>query len=202
MNKKSLITTTVFTALSIINAIVIIVLACTGIFAANAKTYFMLAVSLIIFWAPILFEIIFKIRFNFTVLLSFDIFVVCALHIGSIWDVYSLGFYFDKVVHFASGVIAALIAYSIFTASKNNSLSPLWTFILVFAVSMAIGGIWEIGEFTVDGIFGDNSQQYMGFTERMALMDTMTDLICDCAGAIVGSIGALMLLKRKTNNDL
>ena len=77
------------------------------------------------------------------------------------------------------------------------SVSPLFMSLIVVSVALAIGAIWEIGEYTVDDIFHTNNQQYMESTRSTlydeddiplqghdALNDTMKDLMLDLAGAI------------------
>ena len=58
---------------------------------------------------------------------------------------------------------------------------------------MMCGGVWEIWEFVTDGILGNNGQVWQGLSGRAALMDTMTDIICDCCGGIVGAVVAVIL---------
>ena len=76
---------------------------------------------------------------------------------------------------------------------------------------MALGAIWEIGEYLVDDIFGTNNQQYMKSTRgtlygeedkpllgHEALNDTMKDLMLDLAGATaVGMIEYIKEDRRK-----
>lgn len=50
------------------------------------------------------------------------------------------------------------------------SVSPLFMSLVVVSVALAIGAVWEIGEYTVDDIFHTNNQQYMKST-RATLYD-------------------------------
>lgn len=196
-NKKLIVTSSVFCALSVINAIVYIALIVSRVLPSEGKAYFMLVSSVAVFWAPVLIEKIFKIKWNYAVVLVFDVFVSCALIAGAIWNVYAAWFYFDKIIHFASGIVAAMIAYNLFNSSKKGSLSLPWLFVLAFSASMAIGGIWEICEFTFDGLFGDNTQRWMDLVGREVLMDTMKDLICDCCGSVLGGVCVILLERRR-----
>ena len=68
--------------------------------------------------------------------------------------------------------------------------------------ALAAGAIWEIYEYTLDGLMGLNMQHYhlvdgtplMG---RAALYDTMKDLIVDALGALVVSVIGYIALKRQ-----
>ena len=74
-------------------------------------------------------------------------------------------------------------------------------FIITFAFGMMVGGVWEIIEFSCDTFFGENAQSWMGFEGRAVLFDTMMDLICDCCGAIIGGIGAILIERRNAEKS-
>ena len=64
-------------------------------------------------------------------------------------------------------------------------------FALFFALSAGL--VWEIYEFAVDGFLGMNMQKFAlkDGTEllgRLALMDTMVDLVVDAVGALVVAV--------------
>ena len=82
-------------------------------------------------------------------------------------------------------------AYTLFYTHKIQAQA--W-FIVAFSISlaMAVGGTWEIFEYSLDHIFGFNMQ-------RSGLDDTMQDLIVDLAGSLV--VGALGYLYLKTHRD-
>jgi uncharacterized membrane protein YjdF len=64
----------------------------------------------------------------------------------------------------------------------------IW-FAFLFAVAMA--GMWEIYEFTVDHLFELHSQ-------NGSLTDTMMDMICGTLGALVASFYLFIEARRKT----
>ena len=80
--------------------------------------------------------------------------------------------------------------------SVNISMGHMFICTSVVLFSLALGALWEIGEYLVDDIFGTNNQQYMKSTRgtlygqkdvplegHAALGDTMKDLMLDLAGA-------------------
>ena len=146
-------------------------------------------------WLPYLFNLIFKVDFKLAAVIAYQAFLILSIVVGSLWRVYSMWAYYDVIIHFLSGVLISLIAYSLFSQSKSK-LSYAWLFVLLFSIAVACGGLWEIWEFVTDGIFSNNSQVYAGYFERAALFDTMFDLICDASGAILGSTIALFLEKK------
>lgn len=197
MKNKTILISIIFTILGIINAIVFYAVALLGIIPADTLSYVLAIIFIPVVWIPFFAEKIFKIKFNLAVLVFYEIFIFLGILGGSGWELYSYGFYFDKIVHTASGVLFSLIFYNIFVIYNKDYNKLFWIFIITFSFSMMIGGFWEICEFTSDAIFNGNAQKYAGFTERAALMDTMGDIICDFVGAIVGSVMAILIHKNK-----
>ena len=81
-------------------------------------------------------------------------------------------------------------------------LAPIFVAIFAFAFAVSLGVIWEIYEFTFDGILGLNMQKFAlengtQLVGRAALTDTMEDLIVDCIGAFTMSTIGYISLKYK-----
>lgn len=178
------------------NLVIYTPLAHFGYVQMRMISYFFLLGFLVCAWLPYLLNLIFKLDFQLPAIISYHVFLVLSIIIGSLWRVYAMWTYYDIIIHFSSGVLIALIAYSLFSRSKNR-LSSVWLFFLLFSVALACGGLWEIWEFVTDGIFSNNGQDYAGYFERAALFDTMFDLICDASGAILGSTIAIFLKKKE-----
>ncbi|NJN18955.1 MAG: hypothetical protein HC822_23210 [Oscillochloris sp.] len=127
----------------------------------------------------------------------FDLlFVVAALvnAAGWVWDLYAMPGYYDEIAHayttFAITLALGWLAYgSLFGSFREHR----WLFMLVIAsFGIALGAIWEIGEWTVDVLFP------VQVTNNM--YDTMIDLIVDSIGALfagVVSVWALSTRKRR-----
>ena len=70
-------------------------------------------------------------------------------------------------------------------------------------MQLHLGVVWEIYEFTFDGLLGLNMQKFAleggaDLIGRAALVDTMKDLIVDCLGALIMSIiGYISLIYKK-----
>jgi uncharacterized membrane protein YjdF len=112
------------------------------------------------------------------------------LHVGG----GALGLYriqgWDYITHFlSSGVIAilgfmAVVILDQYSTSIEMNRWMVGFFVVVFAIAM--GALWEMGEYICDFIFGT--------TEQAGLDDSMVDLMIDSlAGLIVGIIGAIYL---------
>ena len=133
-----------------------------------------------------------------------------------VFDFYKKIPVWDSILHAFSGIILAyvgfvLIDYFVKRDSINLSMGHMYICVSVVLFSLALGAIWEIGEYLVDDIFGTNNQQYMKSTRgtlygkedepllgHEALNDTMKDLMLDLAGAsIVGVVEYLKEDRRK-----
>jgi len=112
------------------------------------------------------------------------------LHVGG----GALGLYriqgWDYITHFlSSGVIAilgfmAVVILDQYSTSIEMNRWMVGFFVVVFAIAM--GALWEMGEYICDFIFRTS--------EQAGLDDSMVDLMIDSlAGLIVGVIGAIYL---------
>ena len=154
---------------------------------------------------------------------SLTVFAFCGFVLGDVFDFYKKIPVWDSILHAFSGIILAyvgfvLIDYFVKRDSINLSMGHMYICVSVVLFSLALGAIWEIGEYLVDDIFGTNNQQYMTSTRgtlygkedepllgHEALNDTMKDLMLDLAGAsIVGVVEYLKedLRKHKVKKEL
>ena len=112
---------------------------------------------------------------------SVVIFILLSIFLGRGMRIYRIIPFWDKGLHFLSGFIATAVAkhiYSVFGGNtKNKVLFNLFT--IVFAV--AVAGVWEIYEFTIDSLFGMQAQ-------NNSLDDTMWDIILGTASGLISVI--------------
>ncbi len=181
----------------VVNLIVYSILAGCGVVQMRMMAYLFLLGYFVCVWLPFLLNLIFKTKFNLTIVLTYQIFLILSIIVGSLWRVYWVWAPYDIIIHFASGVIISLMTYSFFTSNQNNKVSLFWLFVIVVAVALMCGGVWEIWEYVTDGLLGNNGQVWQGMVEREALTDTMQDLICDFVGGIIGGLVAVWLEVRK-----
>lgn len=134
---------------------------------------------------------------------ALNIFAFCGFVLGDVFNFYKKIPIWDSLLHAFSGVLLAyagfvLIDYFVKRESINVHMSRAFICINVVMFSLAVGAIWEIGEYLADDFFGTNNQQYMETTRGTlygkkdvplkghdALKDTMKDLMLDLAGATV-----------------
>ncbi len=130
-------------------------------------------------------------NYNISLPFELDLLVTLSLflHIflGEGLEFYNRYWIWDKLLHvYGSGVIAIIafvVVYSLHYTKKLRLTLPL-IMLITFSFAMAMGAMWEIGEFLVDVTFGKHAQK--------GLTDTMVDLIDDLiGGVIVAVMGAL-----------
>ena len=127
-----------------------------------------------------------------------------------------LGFFvkikwWDSVLHTFSGMIIALLSFSLINLLNKNSsgfkLNIGFAALFAFSLAVSIGALWEIIEYLADVWFGTNMQRAYVSTMngrgaaligQSALVDTMKDLILDSIGAgVVCLICILAVCKNK-----
>lgn len=130
---------------------------------------------------------------NYRVTLPFELDLLITLSLflhtfmGEGLDLYKRVPYWDKLLHLYGGSVVAifgfLIAYTLhYTKKVRLSIPLIGLFTVTFA--LAVGALWEIGEFAVDSAFGRHTQD--------GLADTMWDLIDDLiGGSFAAALGML-----------
>lgn len=197
INKFNLWLSLIMTIICVFTIILYCILGSYNIIEMHKIWYLFFIGFLITAWIPVLLELIFKLNIGKIANISYQSFLFFSILVGSIWRMYDKLACYDIIIHALSGVLIALIAYSLFANyRKNNKLSLIWLFILVFSVAMACGGLWEIWEFVTDILLDGNSQRVNGFMGRDAVMDTMLDILCDFCGGVIGATISVSIEKK------
>ncbi len=145
------------------------------------------------------------IRIPSNLYLLYVIFLFCAIFLGEVRNFYYIIPYWDIILHTFSGGMIAALGFSFISLLNDEEnvhvkLTPFFVAFFAFNFAITLGVVWEIYEYTADGILGLNMQKFaledgtllMG---REALSDTMEDLIVDGIGALVISIIGYISLK-------
>lgn len=161
--------------------------------------------GLIVILLPGIIEHKIKIEIPSNMMVLFILFIYAATFLGEVRSFYYRVPHFDTILHtFSGGMIAALGFSLIAFLNKSDkipvTLSPLFVACFTFCFALALGGVWEIYEFLADGILNTNMQKFAleDGTEligRVAVTDTMKDIIVDAIGALVISIIGYISLK-------
>lgn len=136
--------------------------------------------------------------------IMYFIFLYLAIFLGEVRNFYYRFPFWDDILHAFSGAMLAaigLLLINLLNGRKSLHLDLSPAFVALFAISFAVlaGVVWEIYEFTLDGLLGTNMQKFMNYggeilNGRAALTDTMSDLIIDLGSAsLVGILGYFSL---------
>lgn len=140
-------------------------------------------------------------------IILYVLFLYCAIYLGEVRSFYYTVPHWDTILHTFSGAMLGALGFS-FVSFLNNAekvpmhLSPMFVVVFAFCFAITLGVVWEVYEFTADGLLGTNMQKFgledgTGFIGRAALVDTMKDLIVDAVGAFVMSVIGYISLKYK-----
>lgn len=130
---------------------------------------------------------------RFSVLL----FIAITMMLANLFGMYGVIPYLDKIEHLLSGVILFFVGqFSLKKMLRRKKRTNLPANIIIwfsFYFSIAMAGIWEVYEFTVDHLFGLVSQ-------NGSLNDTMLDIICGTIGAIGAALFMFIKARKSANH--
>ena len=139
--------------------------------------------------------------------LVYVVFLYAAVFLGEIGNFFYKVPHWDTILHTCSGAMLGALGFSFVNILNKNEkghvqLAPIFVALFAFGFAITLGVLWEIYEFTFDGLLGINMQKFAleNGTEligRAALADTMEDLIVDSIGAFVMSVIGYISLKYK-----
>jgi hypothetical protein len=133
-------------------------------------------------FGPEFIKLTFKGRVTPRIELIYYLFVFVALHLGINMDFYRTVPYFDKAVHFSSGIFSALAGHYAIQHYKMSSAPAHFKAIFIVGFSLGIAVLWEFFEFACDKFLGQSMQQLVS----TGVDDTMYDLIVAFFGCLLG----------------
>lgn len=104
---------------------------------------------------------------------------------GYYYDLYATSFVFDKMLHVFGTYSFSLFGYVLMVQWLKSPLPAPFKFILITAIGLSFGTLYEILEFFTDSI----SHPYP--PSQPSLLDTDVDLIGDFIGAVAAAVHAL-----------
>ncbi|MGN0531403.1 MAG: hypothetical protein ACI4IN_01235 [Eubacterium sp.] len=143
-----------------------------------------------------------------------NIIILFGIVFGSYMELFDKIWWFDNAMHILSGFVSAAFAYdfAVILQRKKGPCSIILASIfgLMFAITIAAG--WEFYEFLMDTLHGTNLQlskagpetamfdmtKYNNEYGYLGLVDTMTDMMMNTCGGIVGMIFMIILRKRSS----
>lgn len=136
-------------------------------------------------------------------------FILAAIVLGEMLDVYDAVWWWDDMLHGSSGFIFGLVGlFLVYAINKRSDMriSPLFVAVFVACFAVSMGVVWEIYEFISDVSFHTTMQQWnmgphaivMGRDyQGMGLRDSMSDLIVATIGALFAGVFAYFAYSRR-----
>jgi len=169
-----------------------ILLAIIGsIINSNWMTLFVSSLALVLTFLPVIIERNMKIDLPAEFEILIILFIYASLFLGEIHKYYTLFWWWDIILHIGSGIALGFLGFLLmFMLYEENKIraKPVTIVLFSFCFALAAGAMWEIFEFSIDNIFGQDMQ-------KSGLVDTMWDLIVDAGGALFTSIIGFIYLK-------
>ncbi|MDR0898227.1 MAG: hypothetical protein LBN04_10270 [Oscillospiraceae bacterium] len=135
------------------------------------------------------------------------VFLYCAIFLGEVFSFYYRVPHWDTILHMFSGAMLGALGFILVNILNEDAhvrvqLSPFFVSLFAFCFSMAMGALWEIYEYTVDGAMGLNMQKFIteageALAGRAALVDTLQDIISDALAALAVSAAGFVSLRRE-----
>ena len=163
--------------------------------------------GLVVILLPGIIERKISIEIPSRMMILFILFIYASTFLGEVRSFYYKIPHFDTLLHTLSGGMIAALGFSIIAFLNNSdkipvTLSPAFVACFTLCFALSIGCLWEIYEFVIDGVLNTNMQKFAlengtNLSGRLAVIDTMKDLIVDTIGALVISIMGYVSLKYK-----
>ncbi len=163
--------------------------------------------AIVVMMLPSIIERRWSIPIPNLIYILFYIFLYCAVFLGEVLSFYYRVPHWDTMLHAFSGAMLGALGFILVSILNESSkawvrLSPFFVALFAFCFALAMGAVWEIYEFTIDGIMSLNMQKYMteageALIGREALIDTMKDIISDALSALAVAIVGYFNLKNE-----
>lgn len=168
-----------------INIILYIIYICSIGFFAYTKSFGNIGLSLSCLIGTFILSIFNKkylSQLNDRLYITLVLFIMFSSLLGSCYRFYDIINHYDDFLHIWSGFISVSVAYSLLISFNKsdivNNINKYFIAIYIFVFAIAVAGLWEIIEFSMDTLLGLHTQ--VG-----GLKDTMIDMIDGLLGAII-----------------
>lgn len=141
--------------------------------------------------------------------IPYFVFLYAAIYLGEVRSFYYRFPAWDSILHVLGGAMLAALGFLLAHLRDDDECGkvrrrPVRVAFFSFCFAVACGAVWEMYEFSLDGLFGTNMQKVTTATGQVlmgrdALTDTMTDLILGATAALIVSVvGYVRLCPSKT----
>lgn len=176
---------------------VLVAMAIFHLFKRDYKKLTPAAIVIALTFVPWLLGLI-DIQINAPTGFLFPTVVLMAVYWGSTYRYYDLYPWWDRCVHFLSGILFFCFGMSL--AEKVPEVGLAGKLVFSFALSLALHAVWEVLEFLTDCVFHTDSQRWQKHSKVVnhqpkkaiqppGLVDTMVDTIAGIGGAVIACAG-------------
>lgn len=142
---------------------VIILIMIRQILLQEWNNVFLCGLSLVLLFIPFFLRDTLKINFPSVLETTVFVFVFAAEILGEMANFYNHIPFWDTMLHTVTGFLAASVGFGTIDLLNNHSkrlnMTPLFVALVSFCFSMTVGVLWEFGEYTVDRLFGSDTQK-------------------------------------------
>ena len=163
------------------------------------------ALGLVVMMLPSVAEKRFSVEVPALMTTCYHLFLYAAIYLGEIRSFYTEFKNWDVVLHTFSSFMLGCLSFSVITLLNKwdkmpFNLSPAFTALFALCFAVTLGVVWEIYEYTLDGLLKLNMQKFIApdgttLIGHAALGDTMGDLVVDSLGAFAASVMGYISLK-------
>ena len=159
--------------------------------------------TIVLPYVPDFFKLI-KVEASTPLICAYEVFLIVAMVLGIDLGWYSEVLvaangdsYYDKIVHFSSGILVVAAGQEFFTFYRQESKASRdvkWFQVLFLMSATALVAVgWECFEFLYDELCNGNMQELV----KSGVADTMWDMIVSLIGGGIGVISIILLTRKK-----
>lgn len=171
--------------------VALLIIAADALVTGQLPTAFIALATFALSLGPVVFARWAAVHVPASFMLAVVAFVGGTLFLGEVWDFYGRFWWWDIAMHGGSalgfGLIGFVLVFMMFQGDRFAAPHGAVAF-FGFCFAVAMGAAWEVFEYAMDTVFGLNMM-------KTGLDDTMSDLIVDIAGAVIGAFAGLAYLK-------
>ena len=163
MEERSVRKKTSITVYVVLRALVIFIMI-IQFFRGNFENVFMCALTLVLFFIPILIDRKLNIKLPNTLEIIIFLFIFSAEILGEVQNFYGIFRYWDTILHTINGFLCAAIGFSMIdilnqSQKFHTKMTPIFVALVAFCFSMTIGVLWEFFEYGMDKIILTDMQK-------------------------------------------
>ncbi len=163
----------------------------------NFFVLFLSLLALVLSLTPLFLKEKFNIKLPQLLELVIILFLYATLFLGEIENYYYVYWWWDILMHGVSALALGFLGIGVLYALDRATIikaKPSTLAFFGFCFAVAMGAIWEVFEFTIDGIFGTNML-------KSGLMGTFGDLMVDIFGGFTAAVLGYFYMRRENKKN-